>query len=152
VLYCGQIQVQAAQEQAVLYRVVLWSGSGTGSTRTGRVIWTVSHLAWNRSQNLLVQEHSALYNLPHIKYNAGNYLLRNSDFLTCGKLIINPSGIPSLTIADTVRFVVSVRCVDVCVCRCSDFKSSLSDFSTDSSHVTPEQTKGLPTTRSPNVT
>jgi len=39
-------------------------------------------------------------------------------FLTCAKLIINPFGIPSVTTADTVRFVVSVKCVDVCVCVC----------------------------------
>ena len=34
--------------------------------------------------------------------------------LTRGKLIIKPFGIPSLVVAGTVRFVVSVRCVDVC--------------------------------------
>jgi len=41
-------------------------------------------------------------------------------FLARDKLIISSFGIPSLAIADTVRFVVSVRCADVC--RCSVYK------------------------------
>jgi hypothetical protein len=60
-VYSGQVQaqVQASQGQA-------------------RVIWTAFQLAWNRSQNVSVLEQSVLYNLPHIKYGAGNGL-QNSD-------------------------------------------------------------------------
>lgn len=68
---------------ARLHRVVQWSGTGTGTAAQGqaRVIRTVPHLASNQSQNLLVQEQSALsYKLPHIKYCAGNGL-QNSDVL-----------------------------------------------------------------------